>query len=272
MESTIVTELASSQIPTVLSAIEAATHHVIEQLLQRPAAWWNEPSELQGWSRRVVLAHLHYGAQANRAVTLAALDGRSEPFYPGGDAQRMRTLIALDDRPLGLVASEVIDQAERLAELWRSLDDEQWRIPVDEPRLGPVTVARFAALRLTEVEVHGTDLGAGRRWSDAFVRHLLPLRVAWLPRQHRRFDADLTVRARWYLAGDRCGWLIEADDGHVSIAPHPLEAELPPTTYRIGGTDRAALAVVLGRMEAAPDPSLVQGHGTALFRSAFPGP
>jgi uncharacterized protein (TIGR03083 family) len=284
MESTIATELPVGQVPGVLAAIETATHNLIEQLLTRPITWWDGSSDLDGWARRTVLAHLHYGSQASRAVTLAALDGRSAPFYPGGDDQRDRTLAALDHRPLGLVTSEVIEQAERLAELWSSLTDEQWRISIDEPRLGAIELSRMAALRLTEVEVHTADLGVDRRWSSTFLHSNLPLRVAWLPQQHRRLDAEQGVRARWHLVGSRCGWLIEVEGAEVAITMFPPSAATPPGCRRIGGTDRDAMAIVLGRPSAGrrsingqrPVPgsaaSTDEDLHVALFRRVFPGP
>ncbi len=67
--------------------------------------------------------------------------------------------------------------------------------PPDNPDLGPVELRRLALARLTEVEVHGTDLDVGRTtWNEMFVRNVLPMRLEWLNSRwanHRDIDTSI---------------------------------------------------------------------------------
>ena len=80
------------------------------------------------------------------------------------------------------------------------LGDRGRRAP-DNPDLGTRSLFELAVLRLTEVEVHGTDLDIGLPdWSDEFVRVALPMRMERL--RTRPIRDPLTA----------C-WQFDVDDG-----------------------------------------------------------
>lgn len=196
-------------------------------------------------------------------MTDDALAGRPTAYYPEGRAaQRPATLEPEPgESPAGVVAS-LGEESDALHRRWRGIAD--WETTVSEPDLGPVTLARLALLRLTEVEVHGTDLGVGLGpWSEVFVRHALPMRLAWLPTRrsnHRPVPGD--VRRSWLLVATDGGpsTLLTVDGTSVTAAPVPPDATADVV---FEATSRELLALLLGRSELP---------AAAEFNRVFPGP
>ncbi|HUP72337.1 MAG TPA: maleylpyruvate isomerase N-terminal domain-containing protein [Acidimicrobiales bacterium] len=240
--------------------------------LEKVAAELDRPSALEGWSRLMVLAHLRYVASAMRRMTEGALAGRSEPMYPGGRANlRPHTIVAAaGESAVALVASLHAETAA-LERLWHTLSLDDWRRRIDEPDHGPIPLSQLLVLRLTETEVHGTDLGfaAVDTWDERFVEVVLPLRLAWLDRSRHRPDADLSVAGSWLLSDGRANWLVVADgaDVHAYIAGADTGSDCRLTASR-----RDLLALLLGR---PPDGSIERSGNLPLadaFKRAFPGP
>ena len=205
-------------------------------------AGFEGPSELPGWTRLTIICHLRYGTHALRRMTLDVMAGRDTSYYPQGRAgQRPTTLLpAPQERP-----TDVLDDwqaaATELDRTWSTLDDTQWSTEVVEPAanpdLGTVTLGRLALARLTEVDVHATDLGIDAPdWSSTLVEVGLPTRLAWLSTRrtnHRAFDR--TIRGAWMLhATDGPRWLVTVDDDLVNSRPAS-----EPTTPMGRSKDRA---------------------------------
>lgn len=235
------------------------------------------PSGLPGWSRLTIACHLRYGALALGRMTEAALAGRPAAYYPEGrERQRDETLVpGPDESPAGVVRS-LAGHGEALDRAWAGLTDEQWARTVDEPAgrrdLGPVPLLRLALLRLTEVEVHGTDLDLGLgEWSDTFVSLALPDRIDWLN----------VRRSNHRVVDDRLegSWLLVADDGpayRVSVRGGAVESRpastAEPAVAVIEAASRDLLALLLGRpFRQEPRYRGDQAFGRAFGR-AFPGP
>jgi len=210
-------------------------------------------------------------------MTSAGISGQKAAYYPDGRAsQRPRTLEPL----LGENPLEVVESLRRLSvelnQVWHHLDDRAWERQVIEPDgnpdLGTVRVSQLPLLRLTEVEIHGTDLGIGLDdWSDLFVRAALPSRLGRLRvrrTNHREFDQSLQGT-----------WLLIATDGptySVSVRGDTVDSQpadpTTPATATIEATSRDLLALLLGR--PFTDPTRIRGDvqfGRA-FSGAFPGP
>jgi hypothetical protein len=133
-------------------------------------------------------------------------------------------------------------------------------------------LAQLPLLRLTEVEVHGSDLGLGLAdWSEVFVGVALPTRLDRLNVRrvnHRSFDAGL-----------QGVWLLAATDGptyRVAVRGTEVEsAPAPPSTPAravLEATRRDLLALLLGRPLLQPlriTGDVPFGHA---FPAAFPGP
>ena len=230
------------------------------------------PSELPGWDRLTIACHLRYGCRAILRMTRDAVAGRETSYYPEGrDRQRPTTL-----RPSpGERAADVLDDwasaAQALDEEWVAISDSGWATevvePVGNPDLGTIPLARLALARLTEVEVHGTDLGIGLPdWSETLVAAALPVRLRWLATRrtnHREFDR--AIRGSWRLASDDgFGWTVSVDGELVESAPSANTGRAPSATIRASRRD--LLALLLGRPPVGP----VSVAGDVPFGEAFP--
>jgi hypothetical protein len=198
-------------------------------------------------------------------------------YYPEGrEEQRPRTLLPLPEESPRDVVELLARLSEQLNQEWLALDPVVWGVeivePQDNPDLGPIPLGRLPLLRLTEVEVHGTDLGLDLvDWSDAFITTVLPMRLEWLNARranHRVFDAEL-----------RGAWLLVATDGptyKVSVEGRRVESgpASPDTPARavIETTSRDLLALLLGRVLLTPPTITGDIEFGQSFSGAFPGP
>jgi uncharacterized protein (TIGR03083 family) len=258
-------------------AVARRSAEVVAALASADPATLRGPSALPGWSRLTIACHLRYGALALGRMTAATLAGAEASYYPEGrDRQRAATLEPdAGEAPADVVASLAAHSA-RLDRQWADLAGRQWALDVVEPAanrdLGAVPLARLALLRLTEVEVHGTDLDLGLAdWSDVFVRVALPTRLGWLRARrsnHRAFDDRLEG-----------SWLLTATDGPahlVSVRGEAVDSRPAAPTERatavIEASSRDLLALLLGRPLRRP--AVYRGDEAfgRAFSRAFPGP
>ena len=247
---------------SILGSVTDSTQRLVDGLERSDL---EAPSQLPGWSRLTIACHLRYGAEALTQMTVDALDGRPASYYPGGrTTQRPRTLEPRAGESPGDVVRSLRGASEALDRAWAGVDD--WTVAVTEPAgnadLGPITLSYLPLMRLTEVEVHGTDLGIGiGPWSEVFVHAVLPWRLDWLNRRRpNAAAADTTVRRSWLLRatdGPTCQVVI-VDGETVQSAPGTDADEV------ITGTSRELLALLLGRAPA--------GFAPDTFNRALPGP
>lgn len=231
------------------------------------------PSLLEGWTRLTVLAHLRYLSEAMLRMTDGALGGRSEAMYPAGRAaQRPGTLELRVDESAEALVESLAHGSQALDERWGALDVEQWETPISDPDHGAMQLSRLVVMRLTETEVHATDLDLPEigDWDAGFVDAVLPLRVAWLQQARRRPDADLTCDGSWLLAAmGGHSWRVTATGTEVETASASATAA---ADCRISASPRDLLAILLGRAtENAPVVDGDEQHA-ARFKQAFPGP
>ena len=264
-------DLQSDVAVVLVELLEDRNRQVVDVLGHRLAVMTGE-SLLDGWSRVAVVAHLRYIAEAMQRMTVAALEGRSEPMYPGGRAHaRAATLVLRPGETVGSLVASLAQETAALDALWRSLPETSWAVGLDDPDHGSMPLSRLLALRLTETEVHSTDLDLPGidPWDDAFVHAVLPLRVAWLDRARHRPDADLTVDGSWHLTDDDRHWIVAATNGDVQAG---ISVEHRDADCTIRGSARDLLALILGRPSNAP--LLLEGDTelAAKFKAAFPGP
>ena len=244
----------------VLRAVRLATDDVCAALA---ACDLDAPSLLPGWSRLTIACHLRYGAEALRQMTVDALAGREASYYPHGrNAQRPATLRprdADDD-----VVASLRHESDRLHEIWSTVDDWSLTVwePADNPDLGNIPLRRLALTRLTEVEVHGTDLGVGLGpWSPTLVDEVLPMRLEWLTtRRSNHRSVDESIQASWLLrrTDGELSWRIDVDGPTVRSRP----STDPDGAIVVERAGAELLALLLGRAEDVP----------AGFAAALPGP
>ena len=263
--------------PTDIAAAIATRHAELGETLRSTAGTdLLGPSLLPDWSRLTIVCHLRYGAQASRRVTDDLLAGRPSAFYPGG--RNVRRPATLEPEP-GETAEQAVESFVKscaaLDELWRDLGDTAWttsmREPDDNSDLGQLTLAQLALLRLTEVEVHGTDLDLGLSdWSDTFVDAAIPMRIRWLTtRRSNHAPVDDTAEGSWELAATGGPvFRVSLVDGRVDID----QASAAAADTRLVGSRRELLGFLLGRVGL--DGLTVSGDiGLARrFRDAFPPP
>jgi maleylpyruvate isomerase len=193
------------------------------------------PSLLPGWSRLTIACHLRYGAEAMTWMTRDTVAGRETAYYPDGrETQRPATLLPRGDED---VVASLRATAAALDDAFAAVRDWDANVsePADNPDLGTFPLWHIPLYRLTEVEVHGTDLDIGLGpWSDTLVERGLAVRFHRL--RQRAPQAPGAWRVRDVVVGDGS------------------EPEV------IDGTDRELFAILIGRADAG------------AFTKAFPGP
>jgi maleylpyruvate isomerase len=261
----------------IIAAVDARTRRIVDALAAFDERGLLAPSLLPDWNRLTIACHLRYGAQAFLRMTHGALDAEPVSYYPTGrEAQRPSTLVPEPgERPDAVVGSLSVTST-KLHAVWSTLDDALWDLPVVEPEgttdLGTLTLSRLPLLRLTEVEVHGSDLDVGLDdWSGTFVRTALPFRLDWLNARrtnHRAIDAS--IEGSWLLrATDGPTYLVTVEGDRVESRPAEADAT---TRAVIEASSRDLLALLLGRsLRTAPTISGDADFAAALTR-AFPGP
>lgn len=234
-------------------------------------------SRLPGWTRLTLACHLRYGALASLTMTNDALSGAETSFYPGGRSEeRPSTLEPRRGEGPDQVVASLGEESTRLHDRWAQLSEREWQTAVREPQdnsdLGETTVAAIAVMRLTEVEVHGSDLDIGLDdWSEVFVTNALPFRIGRLAvRRSNHRVVDSSIQGSWKLvATDGPSWKICVHRDEVTSDLVDPDARADAV---IEATSRDLLAILLGRPVVS---ELVTYGDTDLagsFARAFPGP
>lgn len=252
-----------SDVQDVLDQLERSTTRLCTALAASHDL--EAPSLLPGWSQLTIACHLRYGGEAFAWMTRDALAGVPTSYYPDGrSVQRPTTLVARPEESSTDVVASLRKVSDELHSEWQAVDNWDVRVtePPENPDLGTMALRRLPLARLTEVEVHGTDLGLGLGpWSDVFVRHVLPMRLEWLSaRRSNHKDVDTAIKTSWRLVAEDMdlSYVIAVDGPNVVSEPGDAAAAT------ISGTGAELLALLLGR---APD-----GFAPAEFGRAFPGP
>ena len=264
MRGAAISEAARARTADIVSALEAF-------------ASLTSPTRLPEWTRLTVACHLRYGAIASNRMTRDTLDGLEASFYPGGrSVQRPGTLVPDPGETEDQVVASLGVESAVLHDTWSPLSESEWQAAVREPAdnldLGDTTIAGLAILRLTEVEVHGSDLDVGLGdWSDLFVKSALPFRIGRLTSSRNCARAvDSGVRGSWALvATDGPSWRVSVSVDEVTIEPVDLPVRSDAV---IEARSRDLLAMLLGRPLRA---GRIERGDTGLareFSRAFPGP
>ncbi|MDT0265090.1 maleylpyruvate isomerase family mycothiol-dependent enzyme [Streptomyces sp. DSM 44915] len=142
-----------------LAAVEDATERLLRTVAELPEADLAGPSQLPGWTRGHVLAHLARNADALDNVL------RGRPMYPSETARDAD--IARDaDRPRETHLADLRASWARFVATAESLPEERWgeRVAL---RNGVTDVAATLPFRRwVEVELHRIDLDAGPTVAD----------------------------------------------------------------------------------------------------------
>ena len=143
------------------------------------------PSELPGWTRGHVLAHVTGIANAMARQLEFAARGESIELYDGGFEGRTRAIEMAAGHTLAEHRADLDAALERALRAFAGLDEAGWRVPISY-RGGVVFDGGLALWR--ELVIHATDLGTGRgpeTWSRPFCEQLFEFLAARVPDGNR---------------------------------------------------------------------------------------
>lgn len=142
-------------------------------------------SELPGWTRGHVLAHVSGIANAMARQLEVAARGDSIELYDGGFEGRTRAIEMAAGHTVAEHRADVDAALDRALHAFAALDGAGWRAPISY-RGGVVFDGGLALWR--ELTIHATDLGTGRgpeTWSRPFCEHLFDFLAARVPEGQR---------------------------------------------------------------------------------------
>jgi maleylpyruvate isomerase len=206
-----------------------------------------EPSRLPGWSRGHLLTHLARNADGLRNLLIWARTGVVTPQY-ADSSQRESDIEAGAGRTIAELLADLDISAAALAAEARSLRPADWAAEVSGIHGAPHPAWFTLQRRLTEVEIHHVDLGAGygpQDWPLPFTTALLPGVAAAFADDDvaaallRCLDADLVLQIGppaatpaieiSGVARSVLGWLTGRSDGAgLTATPAGQLPKLPP--------------------------------------------
>lgn len=124
-----------------------------------------EPSTLPDWSRRHLVAHVHYNAEALRRLVGWAATGRERPMYESAE-QRNEEIRLGTTLPAPQLRQMVAESAEELAKDLDTLPAVALDAEVVTAQGRRIPASEIPWLRTREVAVHAIDLRAGTGFAD----------------------------------------------------------------------------------------------------------
>lgn len=123
------------------------------------------PTDLPGWTRAHLLAHVGFNAEALRRLASWARTGERNPMYASAE-QRAAEIADGATWQAGRLRTFVEGTAEALAADLDALSDADWRREVVTAQGRTVPAAEIPWLRARDVAVHAVDLDAGVQFAD----------------------------------------------------------------------------------------------------------
>jgi maleylpyruvate isomerase len=236
--------LSTHEAVAMATALKHQVAAATERLLKTAASITDDQARaaslLPGWSRGHLLTHLARNADGLRNLLIWARTGTPTPMYPSAEARELG-IAAGSGRPAADLFTDVRDASAAFAAETDLLTGAAWTATVSGSRRAPHPAWYTLWRRLSEVEVHHVDLGAGygqRDWPADFVAGALP-----------RVAGDLTELGAPAVA------VVSSDSGQgyrigpADVAPAALpRGEAPRTPLNtVRGNDRDLLAWLTGR-------------------------
>jgi len=143
----------------------SGTDLFLTQLDAIPDADLDLPSELPGWLRRHVVAHVHFNARALLRLVSWAATGVESRMYasPGQRATEIEEGVAWSR---GVLRSAVSESAAELEKAWTQLSPDGWRNEVVTAQGRTVPASEVPWMRAREVMIHAVDLRTGVTFED----------------------------------------------------------------------------------------------------------
>ena len=215
-------------------SLPEATRRLVRTADRLTDEQYAEPSELPGWTRGHVLAHLALNAEGLAGALAGLVEGRPRSMYPS-DTERDADILDLAPKGPAVLRSRLLGACTDLIDAIDAVPDDAPEATIERvPGGRAIRVAEVPWMRLREVEIHHADLavGYGRTdWSPEFAAHLLeatmtrggpvePLlaRATDLGREWAWGEGVPVVTGRavdlaWWLIGRGSGEGVTSEDG-----------------------------------------------------------
>ncbi|NHU43907.1 maleylpyruvate isomerase family mycothiol-dependent enzyme [Rhodococcus sp. A14] len=141
------------------------TAYFAQRLAELTDEQLSEPTALDGWSRRHLVAHVGYNAAALCRLLDWAASGVETPMYASAE-QRGREIAEGATLSAAALRNLFDHTVARLDEKWRNLPASAWEAQVRTAQGRLVPVSETAWMRTREVWIHAVDLGNGGRFGD----------------------------------------------------------------------------------------------------------
>jgi maleylpyruvate isomerase len=145
--------------------VDTGTTLFLDELNRLDDAALDAPTGLPGWSRRHLVAHVHFNALALCRLADWAATGLENRMYASG-AQRSAEIDDGATWPAGRIRELVVQSAAGLSAALDSLTPQMWQARVVTAQGREVAAEEIPWLRAREVLVHAVDLDAGVRFDD----------------------------------------------------------------------------------------------------------
>jgi maleylpyruvate isomerase len=172
--------------------LSEATRRLVRTADGLPDHQYAEPSDLPGWTRAHVLAHLALNAEGLAGALTGIVEGNRVPMYASQEA-RDGDIEELAGKTPTAIRTRLLGGCTDLADAIRAVPDDAAATTVDRVPGGRTFAAGdVASMRLREVEIHHADLAAGydrSAWAPEFAALVLD------GMRERGTGAPLTARA-----------------------------------------------------------------------------
>ncbi|NYE38330.1 maleylpyruvate isomerase [Nocardioides cavernae] len=220
------------ELPELIAMADQALVRTVDGLSDSQYA---EPSQLPGWTRAHVVAHVTLNAEALAGVLHGAHVGSPQPMYASQEA-RDADIAALAGASTADLRERFLAATGTFTEALGAMHEGDWKGRFERTPGAPgIRLANVPLMRLREVEIHHADLDAGYTaadWSPRFCRVLLDSLTKFdteQPFEVRPTDLDGTWRygdgdggpvvsgtagaLGWWLTGRGAGEGLASDSG-----------------------------------------------------------
>jgi maleylpyruvate isomerase len=191
--------------PASLQWMEDATALLLRRIDHLADDELKAPTALDGWTRRHLLAHVGFNAQALSRLAAWARTGVQTPMYDSAEQRASEIEDGAEWEPARL-RRFVADTARTLAADLAALPDDAWQREVVTAQGRTVPATEIPWMRTREVAVHAVDLAVGVAFDDlpddvcvALVADVAALRSA--RGDGRALELVSSTGGRWRVPG-----------------------------------------------------------------------
>lgn len=181
-------------------------------------AAFTSSTELAGWTRAHVVAHLSANAEAVGRLVHWAATGEPTPMY--SSMEQRNADIELGSQLAGSELTEWFNRsAATLDDSMANLNDQQWEAEVVTAQGRTVPASETPWMRAREVMVHAVDLGTGTAFGDLPEDFLTALCEDIVGKRTAAAGSDTAGPALTIEARDTGGrWVVDGTAGSVTVA------------------------------------------------------